>query len=515
MNAKSSIHICAAKSSAEIHNERRKDMAHIRKEFTHLNEKWVNPAYEGKSMSEIRKDIEDRYKLHTHQTMQKKARPLREAVVNIKKDTTLDDLLKLAENLQNRFGIKTIAIYTHREEGHEEEGEWITNHHAHMEFDWTDDTGRSLKLNQHDMANMQTIVAETLGMERGKSSDIEHLNAIQYKVKMQTEQNVKLQQDAAGLQQQIAELQEENEVLRQDRDSLNDELQNLHSQVEDLRKQVKRMNITKKGKEAMLEKLNAFTSAFGKSKVQKNLDTTKEQLRTAKEDVATLQAKVDKIQTRLDRQTKENDATLQQLYASEQAIAEKDAEIARLSETIYKQSNQIRILNDDLRTARHEKRELERSLNPRMYALPDVVDLNTFCIINLPGPGNRIQISVNIEGYRIKPKAIITQEDNRAYFEDRLSKQELVAKYFSLQIEATLLRRLRRMKGNGYMTELKKIENTMFFRMPSLLHLPCALNIPGGSSFSENPNVRHKSKEEIERELIDQGYSVRRGYGMT
>lgn len=148
-------------------------------------------------------------------------------------------------------------------------------------------------------------------------------------------------------------------------------------------------------------------------------------------------------------------------------------------------------------------------------ALPDVVDLNTFCIINLPGAGNRIQISVNIEGYRIKPKAIITQEDNRAYYEDRLSKGELVAKYFSLQIEAALFHRLRRMKGNGYMAELKKIENTMFFRMPSLLQLPCAQNLGGGSTFSENPNVRHKSKEEIERELIDQGYNVRRGYGKT
>lgn len=205
---------------------------------------------------------------------------------------------------------------------------------------------------------------------------------------------------------------------------------------------------------------------------------------------------------------------MQQLYASEQAIAEKDVKIAGQSETIYKQSNQIRLLHDELRAARHEKRELERSMNPRMYALPDVVDLSTFCIINLPGAGNRIQISVNIEGYRIKPKAIITQEDNRAYFEDRLSKQELVAKYFSLQIETALFRRLRRMKGNGYMTELKKIENTMFFRMPSLLRLPCALNVCGGSTFSENPNVRHKSKEEIERELIDQGYNVRRGYGV-
>ena len=41
-----------------------------------------------------------------------------------------------------------------------------------MIFDWTDgETGRTRKLNKQDMAEMQTILAECLGMERGISSD--------------------------------------------------------------------------------------------------------------------------------------------------------------------------------------------------------------------------------------------------------------------------------------------------------------------------------------------------------
>lgn len=36
----------------------------------------------------------------------------------------------------------------------------------------------------------------------------------------------------------------------------------------------------------------------------------------------------------------------------------------------------------------------------------------------------------------------------------------------------------------------------------------CSLNIPVGSTCDENPNVRHRSREELLRELVDQGYNI-------
>ena len=81
----SSIHICALKTSAMLHNERRKEMSHVRSDLTRLNEKWENPLYEGKSIENIRKDIEEKYYRSVHQRMQKKSVPLREGVVNIRK----------------------------------------------------------------------------------------------------------------------------------------------------------------------------------------------------------------------------------------------------------------------------------------------------------------------------------------------------------------------------------------------------------------------------------------------
>lgn len=41
----------------------------------------------------------------------------------------------------------------------------------------------------------KTIVAETLGMERGQSSDVKHLDTIRYKNKMQAEENLRLRQE--------------------------------------------------------------------------------------------------------------------------------------------------------------------------------------------------------------------------------------------------------------------------------------------------------------------------------
>ena len=69
-----------------------------------------------------------------------------------------------------------------------------------MIFDWTDGhTGKTVKLNRHDMADMQTITAECLNMERGVSSDKKHLSAMQYKNKMETEKAEQLQKDIEQL----------------------------------------------------------------------------------------------------------------------------------------------------------------------------------------------------------------------------------------------------------------------------------------------------------------------------
>lgn len=165
------------KGGSEQHNKREKELDYIRPELSHLNEYWEKDTQTARLES-----IKSRYLKSTGQKMQAKATPIREAVVVIKQDTTMEDLKRLSEAYRQRFGVDTFQIAIHKDEGYPNAGEWKPNLHAHMVFDWTNQqTGKSLKLNRQDMMAMQTITAEVLQMDRGVSSDKQHLSAIQYK----------------------------------------------------------------------------------------------------------------------------------------------------------------------------------------------------------------------------------------------------------------------------------------------------------------------------------------------
>lgn len=453
----SSIHICPLKPSAMFHNDRRKDMPHVRGDLTHLNEKWENPLYEGKNIVEIRKDIEQRYFENVHQRMQAKAVPLREGVVNIREDTTLDELRHLAERLQQEFGIHTIAIHTHRDEGHEEGGEWITNHHAHLILDWTNDQGKSLNLKSPDMARMQTVVAEALNMERGKSSDVKHLDAIQYKNMMQEQQNRRLLETA-----------------------------------EQLREEISKLRISRKGKEALLQRLDKFSGIFGKSDVRLQLDASQDEIAQMKEQLDELQQKVEQIQQDLERRTQECDKAK---VEAERLKKERDAYAQKAEESERR-----------ARDALKEVGNLRRLLYPWRYELPDVVDLSRS---RMSRHGGRCWLHVTIEGnngYITKP---ISSSEEEMYERGEITKEQLIAKHYTDEIDRACCRRWLGMKGAALERELEKTMNTLFFQLPHIIFPQKLLTAPGGSRDSENFNLRHKSRDEILREMIDQGYNLK------
>ena len=176
MKQQTSIHVQPVKGGSEEHNKREKELDYIRPELSHLNEYW-----EKDTQTDRLENIKSRYLKSTGQKMQSKATPIREAVVVIKSETTMEDLKRLSDAYRQRFGIDTFQIAIHKDEGYPK-GEWKPNLHAHLVFDWTDqETGKSLKLKRQDMVEMQTITAEVLQMDRGVSSDKQHLTAQQYK----------------------------------------------------------------------------------------------------------------------------------------------------------------------------------------------------------------------------------------------------------------------------------------------------------------------------------------------
>lgn len=178
--SKTSIHIEPCNiGSSEQHNQRLKNLDYVRPELSKLNESWVGVADLPAHLERLRTLVKNK----TGRAMQKKATPIREGVIVIRQDTTIEQLKGLADAIEQRWGIKTLQIYTHKDEGHtDSEGAWKPNLHAHIVFDWVNhDTGKSIKLSKQDMAEMQTMVADCLEMVRGESSNIKHLGAIQYK----------------------------------------------------------------------------------------------------------------------------------------------------------------------------------------------------------------------------------------------------------------------------------------------------------------------------------------------
>ena len=206
-----SIHVQAVKPGSEIHNFREKELDYVRPELSHLNESWV-----GDSISHRLESAKQRYFDTVGQKMQTKAAPIREGVIVIKQETTMQELQQFAAVCKERFGIEAFQIHIHKDEGYMNAKQWTPNLHAHVVFDWTQPNGKSVRLSRDDMAELQTIASEALGMERGVSSDRKHLSAMQYKTECAKEQLQELSNDISSaldkhkdVQNQLLQLQKE------------------------------------------------------------------------------------------------------------------------------------------------------------------------------------------------------------------------------------------------------------------------------------------------------------------
>ena len=255
--AKASDHIepCNIEQS-ERHNRRDADYIaslnpktlYIRQDLSPNNESYVTPDVEGQSLQELYEAIKMMVKQKTGRAMQermveytdkkgkKKMRngssPLRESVVNIKPDTTMEDLRQYAQRVQDRWGVRAIQIHIHRDEGHYKDPEnhetWMPNLHAHIIWDWMNhETGKSYKLSKKNMSELQDMAAETLEMERGKRKEetgAEHLIRTDF---IRQKQEKDLQAIQGEIEKKKSELQEQkDEITKLSQASLYDKVVN-------------------------------------------------------------------------------------------------------------------------------------------------------------------------------------------------------------------------------------------------------------------------------------------------
>lgn len=187
---KTSINFKAVQSDSETHNFRKKTFDYVRKDLTKNNEYWIGE----KIVDQIQK-IENYCKEKSGRKLQKNAMPVREAVVLIKENTTMQDLHNLSKRLEEELGIRIFQIAIHKDEGHfdKDSKEWKPNYHAHLVADWQDlQTGKTLKHQPFHYSKMQDLAAECLQMKRGKSnSGIQRLEAVEFKI-MKKEEYLKI-----------------------------------------------------------------------------------------------------------------------------------------------------------------------------------------------------------------------------------------------------------------------------------------------------------------------------------
>ncbi len=215
---KTSINFKAAKSDSEIHNFRKKTFDYIRKDLTSKNEYWME-----QKMSDRLQKIETYCKEKSGRKLQKNAIPIREAVVVIKENTTMQDLHNLSKSLEEQLKIRVFQIAIHKDEGHydKDSKEWKPNYHAHLVADWQDlDTGKTLKHQSFHYSKMQDLAAECLGMERGKSnSGIQRLEAVEFKIRQKEEDLKTLEERYNQMKSEIASKKFE-ELIVKERDLL-------------------------------------------------------------------------------------------------------------------------------------------------------------------------------------------------------------------------------------------------------------------------------------------------------
>ena len=369
MATKSSIHIKPCNiASSEAHNRRTAEYMrnigesriYVIPELSTDNEQWINPDFGTPELRTHYDNIKQMVKEKTGRAMQEKERerkgkngkiikvagcsPIREGVLLIRPDTTLADVRKFGEECQRRWGITPLQIFLHKDEGHWLNGQpeaedresfkvgnrrFKPNYHAHIVFDWMNhETGKSRKLNDEDMAAMQTLASNILLMERGQAKAVtgkEHLERNDFIIKKQKAELQRIEETKRHKEQQVSLAEQEL-------------------------KQVKAEIRTDKLKSAATDVATAITSGvgslFGSGKL-KDLEQSNENLR---HEIAKRDKGIDELKAKMQQMQEQHSKQIRNLQGiHNQELEAKDKEISRLNAILEKAFNWFPLLKEMLR----------------------------------------------------------------------------------------------------------------------------------------------------------------------
>lgn len=327
--------------SVEAHNKRTKEYLeglgkagkpiYYFPELTPNNTSWENPKYEGKSCQTLFDEMKQLYADKVGQEPQLKDReitlkksgkkktiagwsPIREGCPLIKEDTTIEDF-KPVVDWARKNGLDVIRIDLHFDEGHVDavSRDRKLNRHAHIVFDWLDhETGKTIKLPDSKMSELQTILADALGMERGKPKEetgLEHIPAAEYREMKAAETAQRLEMENERLLQENKTLQEEKKALQEENDSLRETFEEVSFFIE---KESQRGSQLAKANDAIELAQEGFSKRIG-MELKKQVEGTK----AAIEDTS---AKMTLFGSKKDRKAREE--FRKELIASLKAVIE-------------------------------------------------------------------------------------------------------------------------------------------------------------------------------------------------
>ena len=369
MATKSSIHIKPCNvASSEAHNRRTaeymrnigKSKIYIVPELTADNEQWINPDFGSLELQTHYENIKRMVKEKTGRAMQEKERerkgkngkiikvagcsPIREGVLLIRPDTTLADVRRFGEECQRRWGITPLQIFLHKDEGHWLNGQpapddresfqvgerWFKpNYHAHIVFDWMNhDTGKSRKLNDEDMTEMQSLASDILLMERGQSKSVtrkEHLERNDFIIKKQK-----------------AELQRMDAAKRRKEEQINLAEQELRQ----VKSEIRTDKLKGAATDAATVIVSGVGSLFGSGKMKK-LEQSNEELR---QEIAKRDKGIDDLKAQMQRMQEQHGKQIRNLQGvHNQELEAKDKEISRLNAILEKAFKWFPMLREMLR----------------------------------------------------------------------------------------------------------------------------------------------------------------------
>ena len=372
MATKSSIHIkpCNIVSS-EAHNRRTAEYMRNIGEFRIYvvsklstdNEQWVNPDFGTTELRTHYDNIKRMVKEKTGRAMQEKERerkgkngkiikvagcsPIREGVLLIRADTTLADVHKFGEECKQRWGITPLQIFLHKDEGHwlsgqpeaedresfQIDGKWFKpNYHAHIVFDWMNhDTGKSCKLNDEDMTEMQSLASDILLMERGQSkteTGKEHLERNDFIIEKQKAELQRIDAAKRHKEQQV-ELAEQ--------------------ELKQVKSEIRIDKLKSAATDAATAIASGVGSLFGSGKL-KDLEQTNENLR---HEIAKRDKGIDELKAKMQQMQEQHGKQIRNLQGiHNQELETKDKEISRLNTILEKAFNWFPLLKEMLRIER-------------------------------------------------------------------------------------------------------------------------------------------------------------------